>query len=356
MVSRKNLILKFFYIFSLLLVLVGLTQISDATSNWQYGVSQDWNKIFIALAIFVFVSILIAIVWEKSKKKINLQKYFNTIIAFYLANSIINYGAAKIFHTQFQPPNYVMDRPIGELSGFWLTWTYFGYSQTMAAILGWTQVLGAILLLFRSTRLIGVFILIPVMVNIDLIDHFYSISPLAYFNALHYTFLLFFLLFIDFEIIKKAIFHYSQSFDINLNNVLLNALRIFIVVFSFYKIYSLKNSFEKKTAFNGTWEVQKYMNNNAEVKYGNPKFWSKIYFEWRYGCRFNVENKSFNDAKDISDKTLKVNFFNETGPADSMNLKFNFVSDSLLILKGDYQKSKIELQLKKLKTAYWKKG
>jgi hypothetical protein len=60
----------------------------------------------------------------------------------------------------------VLETPIGDLSGFWLTWTYYGFSSTMALILGWTQVAGCVLILFRATRLVGVFILLPVMVNI----------------------------------------------------------------------------------------------------------------------------------------------------------------------------------------------
>ena len=52
------------------------------------------------------------------------------IIIFYVAYSISTYGFAKLMRTQFQPPQYILDTPAGELSGFWLTWVYYGHSQS----------------------------------------------------------------------------------------------------------------------------------------------------------------------------------------------------------------------------------
>jgi hypothetical protein len=277
MTLNRNLLLKFSEIFCFFLVLIGISQISDQAADWQYLIVSDWKNIYIALAVLVSLSFILAFIWEKTNKGKNLHPYLQTAIAFYLAQSIINYGAAKILKTQFQPPNYVMDTPIGDLNGFWLTWTYFGYSQTMAAILGWTQVIGSILLLFRASRLIGVFILLPVIVNIDLIDHFYTISPLAYFNALHYTVILLFLLLVDYELLAKTFFHYKVKFDLNLKYIALNVFRIALVAFSFFKINELRNSFEPKSKLNGTWQVQKYTKNGLDQPLSQNSNWSKMY-------------------------------------------------------------------------------
>jgi hypothetical protein len=63
-------------------------------------------------------------------------------------------------------------RPVASLTGYELTWFYYGYSRTYACILGLTQVIGAILLLFRKTAVLGAVAMLPVIVNILLIDIF----------------------------------------------------------------------------------------------------------------------------------------------------------------------------------------
>jgi hypothetical protein len=66
------------------------------------------------------------------------------------------YGMSKLAHMQFHLPAEIAHRPVGSLSGYELTWYYYGYSRTYACILGLAQVFGATLLLFRKTAFTGV--------------------------------------------------------------------------------------------------------------------------------------------------------------------------------------------------------
>jgi hypothetical protein len=61
---------------------------------------------------------------------------------------------------------------VSSLTGYELTWFYYGYSRTYSVILGLTQVSGGALLLFRKTALHGALAMLPVIVNILLIDIF----------------------------------------------------------------------------------------------------------------------------------------------------------------------------------------
>jgi hypothetical protein len=65
------------------------------------------------------------------------------------------YGMSKLAHMPFHLAAEIAHRPVGSLSGYELTWFYYGYSRTYACILGLTQVFGATLLLFRKTALAG---------------------------------------------------------------------------------------------------------------------------------------------------------------------------------------------------------
>jgi hypothetical protein len=85
---------------------------------------------------------------------------------------LFGYGLSKLAHMQFHLNQALAQRPIVSLTGYQLTWYYYGYSRTYACIIGLTQVIGARLLLFRKTALLGAIMMLPVMVNILLIDMF----------------------------------------------------------------------------------------------------------------------------------------------------------------------------------------
>jgi hypothetical protein len=86
------------------------------------------------------------------------------------------YGVSKLAHLQFHLPSTITQRPLGSLTGYELTWYYYGYSRAYAIILGLTQVTGATLLLFRKTTLAGAAMMLPVMANILLVNIFILVN------------------------------------------------------------------------------------------------------------------------------------------------------------------------------------
>ncbi len=353
--KQKNYWLAFFTVLCLLCVIIGLLQIRNALSMWEFNVVSDKIKALAGTATLLFASLIIAFFWSKSNSSNRVQTCLQGIIIFYVAYEISVYGFAKILKTQFQPPGYVMDTPIGDLNGFWLTWVYYGHSYVLAFILGATQVGGSTLLLFRKTRLAGVFILLPVMVNIILVNHFYDISPLAYFNSLHYTLILFFLLFLDYEKLK-IIFSYPGTISFNAGTALLNAARIIVIGGAFVTIYFLKQGVPAKTKLNGSWNVTSLTKNNmlkipADTK---DSFFSKIYFEWRYGCLFRYNLYRFED-RDLSGQykvdekqhTVLISFFRENDKKDTAVFKYRFISDSIVNMSGSFMKDSIIMNLKR---------
>lgn len=83
---------------------------------------------------------------------------------------LLMYGSSKLAHLQFHMNQGLAQRPIASLTGYELTWFYYGYSRTYGCILGLTQIFGAVLLLFRKTSLLGAITMLPVIINILLID------------------------------------------------------------------------------------------------------------------------------------------------------------------------------------------
>lgn len=108
----------------------------------------------------------------------------HVVVRYLVALVLFNYGFAKLNGAQFTILDSQLDRPMGEVSGFWLTWYYFGYSRAYGTLLALAQIGGAALLLWRRTALLGALVLLPVVGNIVLIDLFYAIDPGALLVAL----------------------------------------------------------------------------------------------------------------------------------------------------------------------------
>lgn len=89
---------------------------------------------------------------------------------------LLLYGFAKLTGAQFTTLDSELDKPMREVSGFWLTWYYFGYSRVYGSILALVQIAGAIALFIPRLALIAACILFLVAGNIVLIDIFYGVD------------------------------------------------------------------------------------------------------------------------------------------------------------------------------------
>jgi hypothetical protein len=98
------------------------------------------------------------------------------ILRFGVAFMVMFYGFAKLNGAQFTILASELDKPMGQVSGFWLTWYYFGYSSIYGNLIGIVQVACGILLMFRRTTVLASCILLPIVANIILIDIFYQID------------------------------------------------------------------------------------------------------------------------------------------------------------------------------------
>lgn len=92
------------------------------------------------------------------------------------ATLCILYGFAKINGSQFTVLDSELTKPLGHVSGFWLTWYYFSYSAVYGTLIALLQVATGILLVVPRTALLGALMLLPIATNIVLIDVFYGVD------------------------------------------------------------------------------------------------------------------------------------------------------------------------------------
>jgi hypothetical protein len=94
----------------------------------------------------------------------------------FVALAMSLYGFAKLSGAQFTVLDSELDKPMREVSGFWLTWYYYSYSAIYGNLLALTQIAGALMLTFRRTTLAGAVLLFGILSNIVLVDIFYGVD------------------------------------------------------------------------------------------------------------------------------------------------------------------------------------
>ena len=127
---------------------------------------------------------------EFFKNKKLLIRTFDLGIRIFTGFMVTIYGLAKPI--QFAGTEEYADKLLSELAGMELMWAFFGYSLTVPIVVGVLQVLGSILLIFKKTKLLGIFILLPILSNIVLFDIVYDVNKGATMYAI--IFLIFILI------------------------------------------------------------------------------------------------------------------------------------------------------------------
>ncbi|MCK7553994.1 hypothetical protein MKQ70_02805 [Chitinophaga sedimenti] len=109
---------------------------------------------------------------------------FHGLLLYLLAFDFSLFGWQKIFHLQMVVPLGELDRPFNSLDSETLTWAYFRRSYPFTVAIALSQMASAWMLLFVRTRLLGLVIMVPVLLNIMLIDTFYHLHPAVLVHAI----------------------------------------------------------------------------------------------------------------------------------------------------------------------------
>ncbi|MEM1123315.1 MAG: hypothetical protein AAGJ18_22935 [Bacteroidota bacterium] len=147
--------------------------------------SGDRTINYVAQWSILTLSVFTALIWsvvDRNRPSYNDALYWVTVVVrYYLAMTLMNYGFAKIFKTQFPFPSLSrLQQPFGDASPMGLAWTYMGYSTSFNYFTGFGEALAGFLLFFRSTTLVGTFVGIPVMATIVAMNFSYDIPVKLY--------------------------------------------------------------------------------------------------------------------------------------------------------------------------------
>lgn len=159
------------------------------TPRWEHALTgsgdtlDDW---VLYLAYFI-IAIVAAIIWSiidrKAKGYDQLYNGLRIGLRYFLSYIMFLYGIQKIFVLQMPYPSLAQFyTPLGDFTPMRFTWMFMGYSAPYQFISGFLEALGAVLIIFRRTRLVGLLLLLGVLANVVMLNYFYGV-PVKLFSS-----------------------------------------------------------------------------------------------------------------------------------------------------------------------------
>ena len=301
----------------------------------------------------IVVAVVYALIWQvrKTNNPATLA-FWQGLIRYGVAFDLAEFGWAKIFHRQFVIPLSKFDLPYKSFSSSDLFWTFFSHSYLFGCIIAALQIGGAMLLLFHRTRLVGVFILLPILANILLMDIFYQIgSSVVVHTSIMMAGILYFLV-IEFKRLKEFFFSATNQLpELPFSRYVKWAIRLSIIYVPMLLI-AIHRNVDNYPDLTGKYEV-KQLSINKEMQHTNTSsdsILTVVYFDIKNGCvfQFNTPTKRWNGTFTKDSNHLKIKWFS---PADkpAFNGTMSTTNDSRgLMLKGMLGKDSMDVILQKV--------
>lgn len=301
----------------------------------------------------VTVAIVCALIWQARKtNKSSTLAFWQGLIRYGVAFDLAEFGWAKICHRQFVVPLSRFDLPYNSLSPSDLFWSFFSHSYLFGCIIAALQITGAMLLLFHRTRLVGVFILLPVLANILLMDIFYRIGDSVVVDASILMAGILYFLVMEFKRLKEFFFSATNHLpELNVPKFVKLIIRFSIIYIPLILI-AMHVSVDKYPGLTGKYEVKQLSINQQLLHNSIPadSILTVVYFDIKNGCvfQFSTPAKRWNGTFSKDSNHLRIKWFS---PADkpAFNGTISTTNDSAeLILTGMLGKDSVDMVLQKV--------
>lgn len=144
----------------------------------------------------------------KSTNTLSPLTYLELGARWYVCLTICAYGVGKVLGVQFGSPESISEKfgdlTISELTPMDIMWLFFGYSYGYQLFIGLSQIIGGLMLLHPRTKLLGITVLIPILLNIIVADLFFEVLFGATLTAIWLFVLLLFILWYERENVIAA--------------------------------------------------------------------------------------------------------------------------------------------------------
>lgn len=233
--------------------------------------------VFILFGLAILTALIFVFIKNKDAYKEQFFIFTNTLFAYYLSLQLFNYGFDKLFKAQFYLPEpNILYTPLGQVGKDLLFWSSMGTSYSYNIFMGMLEIIPALLLLFRKTRILGLLVAVPVLMNIVAINFGFDISVKIYSIFLLWLSLylllpyfkdvvLFFILKEQVQLKKDKIFLEGKIFYKTSLKVFAIGLIFLETLFPYLMSGNFNDDNIKRLYLHGAYEVQKVFEHNELI-------------------------------------------------------------------------------------------
>ena len=112
-----------------------------------------------------------------------MKDLLRSYLRYVLAAAMLGYGLAKVswdFNQFATIGDFQLEKKWGDSSPMNVVWSFMGASRAYTVFAGLGEVVGAILLLFRRTTILGAMVVVGVMTNVVMLNYCYDIPVKLY--------------------------------------------------------------------------------------------------------------------------------------------------------------------------------
>jgi hypothetical protein len=173
---------------------------------FESGVDPNRTPVPLIAVVPALIIVLAGLVYPFIRQTLERSSTLRFLLCYGIAIDLTMIGLQKWFGLQAHLHIALLDGPLSGFSGEDLSWAYFGRSPAFFNVIGGLQILGSVLLVFRRTKLVGLFLLLPVMLNICLLNFFYHFYPGELGHAVVLLLALLFLLLEEYDRVRSFFF------------------------------------------------------------------------------------------------------------------------------------------------------
>lgn len=382
--SGKKFLLRFAIAFLGLLILPILSLVGEEFYPWVGSAilhlpepitvfpngSGDTTYNYVEVLTCFFVGLFGASIWSIFNKKENnydtLMHWFLIFCRYYVAASLIGYGYAKIFYSQFQPPTlWKLIQPFGESSPMGLAWTFIGFSKSYTVFSGYAEFVGGVLLLFRRTSALGALIGFVVMFNVMLMNYCYDIPVKLYSTQL--VVICFIVLYFTGHNLKLALLkncatapmEYKALFNkkwLKIARIVIKSIMVFYaIIWSGYETYEMTKEYgvdAPKPSLYGLYKPTQFIKNSDTLRtYSDSAEWKYLVVEYQgMAAVRQLNDRNFRLMFDVDTikKSIAINL--QTDTVNKYHINYKQLNDSTLNLNGVFMKDTINYTFHKVNT------
>lgn len=319
------------------------------------------------LTLACFGCLLWTIIDRKRAGYDKLHYWFTQCLVAALACITFSYGVIKLFPLQMSAPSFIrLNGTVGDLRPFDLLWVTFGYGKPYQVFTGFFEMTGAILILFRKTRVAGLLIIASVMLNVIMLNYVYQVGVLilsfyiflvTLFLLAPYTRTLFRFLFAG-ETTKLFSNEYIPAKNLKTRLFKITLLLLTLACFFFNSRFTY-NLYTTTEAINHTRRysfVKNYIVNNDTLKPAENdtlcwRLWSERIANGKTWVTITTMDpsavKTYGIEQDSSKHTLTLHSLN---PRDTSSLSFGYsdIDKVRWRLEGTIQQQKVQVDLQRI--------